>query len=131
MTLRRRHTILAVIAALLLFPVGLFAFGLPVGLMAMEFQEPSDVMFLLSWLAPFVSILAVSRLIDWQLSNYAHWPVLAVYLIVAACSLVIAFLSDLAAPIYYSLIWCVVVVGTACFYHWPGRDPLQSSRPFP
>jgi len=131
MSLRRRHTIFAVLATVVLFPIGLFAFGLPAGLLAMVFQAPADTLFMLSWLPPFVSILAVSRLMDWKLSTYARWPVLAVYLVVASCGLVIALLGEVAAPAYYGVIWCVIVVGTACLCHWPGRDQLKPMRPLP
>ncbi|WGM47682.1 hypothetical protein KOAAANKH_02564 [Brevundimonas sp. NIBR10] len=131
MTVGHRHTVLACIATIVAFPVGVAAIGMSAGLAAMNFQAPADVLFLLSWLPPALSIWLIARGLDRWLPAHADGPVLAIYLLVALCGLGIAFLGDVAAPTLYGVIWSGVVIGTACLCHWPRSDSLQKVRPIP
>ena len=125
MSSRMLRSLAALAIAIVLFPLGHFVIGLPLGLAAMNFEAPPEVSFLLSWLPPgAVIFLTASALESWP-RDYAHWPLLAFYLVVAAGGLGVTLLVNGKPTVIYGLVWCAIVVGAACLCHWPPRDRLH------
>lgn len=130
MNLRARHSLYAVLSLIPLFPILLFLIGIPLGLIVSNFVDATQTLFMLSWIPPVLAVPAAAALIDrWSMARYEQ-PVLALYLIVAGVSALMALFlwSD---QTFYGLIWSGAVAVSALLHHSERKDPFEQSRLVP